>query len=161
MTPTERLAFRLGNPVHCLALGFGTGLAPKAPGTVGTLVGIPLYLLLSGLPPAYYLAVVIAGFVIGVYACSRTARDVAVHDHPAIVWDEVIGYLVTMALAPPGWLTVLAGFVLFRFFDVLKPPPIRAVDRRIHGGFGIMFDDVLAGLYAAGCLQLLLWGLAA
>jgi phosphatidylglycerophosphatase A len=103
--------------------------------------------------------VVGAGFVLGIYICRRTTRDVGVHDHPAIVWDEVIGYLVTMAAVPASGLNVLAGFILFRFFDVLKPPPIRAVDQRVHGGFGIMFDDVLAGLYAWGCLKLLLLGL--
>lgn len=157
MSSTQRVRFRLGNPVHCLALGFGTGLAPRAPGTVGTLVGIPLYLLLQPLAAGYYLAVVAVGFLVGIYVCRRTAGDVGVHDHPAIVWDEVIGYLVTMALVPASWLAVVAGFLLFRLFDVLKPPPIRAVDRRIHGGFGIMFDDVLAGLYAWLCLQLLLW----
>lgn len=160
MSTTGPPAFRLRNPVHCLALGLGTGLAPKAPGTAGTVLGIPLYLALALLPPAWYLAVVSAGFLLGVYACGRTAGDVGVHDHPAIVWDEVIGFLLTMFLVPPGWLTVLAGFALFRFFDVLKPPPIRAVDRRVHGGFGIMFDDVLAGVYAALCMQLLLWGLS-
>lgn len=161
MKPNEVPAFRLGNPVHCLAVGLGTGLAPRAPGTVGTVLGVPVFLLLAGLPPVVYLAVVAAGFLLGIYVCGRTAADVGVHDHPAIVWDEVIGYLVTMAFVPAGWVTVLAGFLLFRVFDVLKPPPIRAVDRRIHGGFGIMFDDVLAGLYAAVCMQLLLWALAA
>ncbi|MBA1145999.1 phosphatidylglycerophosphatase A [Ectothiorhodospiraceae bacterium WFHF3C12] len=159
MKPPEPVPFRLCNPVHCLALGFGTGLAPRAPGTVGTLVGIPLYLLLQPLPVGIYLAVLVAGFLLGIHVCQRTAADVGVHDHPAIVWDEVIGYLVTMTLVPASALNVVAGFVLFRFFDVLKPPPIRAVDRRVHGGFGIMFDDVLAGLYAALCLQLLLWSL--
>lgn len=155
------MAFRLSNPVHCLALGLGSGLLPRAPGTAGTVLGIPLYLLLSPLSTPFYMLAVVLAFVLGVWVCQRTARDVGVHDHPAIVWDEVVGYLVTMAAVPPGWLTVVSGFVLFRFFDVIKPPPIRNVDRRVHGGFGIMFDDVLAGAYAAGLLHLLLWVLAA
>ena len=141
------------DPVHFLALGFGSGCAPKAPGTFGTLAAIPLYLLMLPLPLWIYLLLTTAGFVLGVWICDRTARDLGVHDHPAIVWDEVIGYWITMIAAPSGWLWVIAGFALFRLFDILKPWPIRQADRNVGGGFGIMFDDVLAAGYAWLTLQ--------
>lgn len=153
MTVDARQVFDLRRPVHCLALGFGAGLAPKAPGTVGTLVGIPFYLLAVQLPWLGYLGAVLVLFGVGVWICERAARDAGVHDHPAIVWDEVVGYLVTMVLVPPQWPWVLGGFLAFRLFDVLKPWPIRWLDRRIAGGFGIMIDDVLAGLFAAALLH--------
>jgi len=147
----------LRDPGHFIALGFGSGLFPRAPGTAGTLVAIPLYLLCVQLPGVVYLSLVVIAFGLGVYLCGRTARALQVHDHPGIVWDEVVGFRVTMAWAPPGWIWVLAGFVAFRFFDILKPWPIRVADRSLHGGLGIMFDDVLAGLAAS----LLLWGVLA
>lgn len=147
----------LRDPGHLLALGFGSGLAPRAPGTFGTLAAIPVYLLCAQLPLAAYLLVVIFAFVLGVYLCGRTARALGVHDHPGIVWDEVVGYLLTMALAPPGWLWVVMGFACFRLFDVWKPWPIRVLDNSVHGGLGIMLDDLLAGLVAG----LVLLGLAA
>ena len=101
-----------------------------------------------------------AGFALGVWICDRTARDLGVHDHPAIVWDEVIGYFVTMITAPPGWVWIVAGFALFRLFDILKPWPIRWIDRHVHGGVGIMLDDVLAGVFAWLSMQLIIWGFA-
>ena len=142
-----------GNPVHLLAFGLGTGASPYAPGTVGTLLGIPLYWLLAPLGPGWYLAAVLVLFVGGVLLCGRTSRDLGVHDHPGIVWDEILGYLITMAFAPPGWLWVLLGFIAFRGLDIWKPWPIRWVDRRVEGGLGIMLDDVLAGIYAMAALQ--------
>ncbi|WP_455206529.1 phosphatidylglycerophosphatase A family protein [Kaarinaea lacus] len=144
-----------GSPVYWLAIGLGSGLAPKAPGTVGTLVAIPLYLLLSGLWLWQYVAVVIAGFLIGIWICGTAARQLGVHDDPSIVWDEIIGYLITMIAAPSGWLWIGVGFVLFRIFDIVKPWPICVIDQRMSGGLGIMFDDVLAGIYALVALQLL------
>lgn len=156
MTPEPRAAAPdLRNPLHLLAFGFGSGLAPRAPGTFGTLVGIPLYLLLQDLALPVYLGLVLAGFLAGIGICGRTSRDLGVHDHGGIVWDEIIGYLLTMTLAPAGWTWVLIGFLLFRFFDILKPWPIRWLDRRVPGGFGIMLDDLLAGVYA-GLLMLLI-----
>ncbi len=152
---------RLTNPVHFLALGFGTGLAPKAPGTVGTLAGIAVYLLLLPLPPWGYLLGTLVAIIAGIWICDRAARDFGVHDHPAIVWDEVAGFLVTMVAAPVGVLWVVLGFVLFRVFDVLKPWPIGWLDRRVGGGLGIMVDDILAGIYALVLLQLLAWLLGA
>ncbi len=147
----------LRHPVHCLSLGFGLGAAPRAPGTFGTLLGLPCWWLLKDLPLAAYLGIVVLMFVVGVWLCSYTARALGVHDHPAIVFDEVVGFLVAMIAAPAGWLWALAGFLLFRLFDIWKPWPIHWLDRRVHGGFGIMLDDVVAGVYALGVLQLAAW----
>ncbi len=145
----------LKSPVHLLAFGFGSGLAPRAPGTVGTLAAVPFYLLAAPLSlPAYAVFLALA-FVLGVYLCDRASRDLQVHDHPGIVWDEFVGYWITLFAAPAGWLWVLVAFVLFRLFDILKPWPIGWLDRRVHGGLGIMLDDVVAGLMAWACLQAL------
>jgi len=133
----------------------GPCVVPVAPGTAGTLAGVLLYLPLQHLSLVVYAAVVCGLFALGVWVCRVTARDLGVHDHPSIVWDEVVGYLVTMTLAPAGWPWIATGFVLFRFFDVLKPWPIRWCDRQVRGGFGIMLDDLIAGAFAASVLQLL------
>jgi phosphatidylglycerophosphatase A len=146
-------ARELLNPASLVALGFGSGLVPVAPGTAGTLAAIPLYLLLQDLPLAAYLGVLAVMLLGGVPVCGYTAGRLGVHDHPAIVWDEVVGYLVTMIAAPAGWQWVAAGFVLFRLFDILKPWPIRWFDRHVHGGAGIMLDDIIAGVFAAAVLQ--------
>lgn len=150
MRPSPRL---LRNPIHLLAFGFGSGLAPVAPGTFGTLAAVPLYYLLLHGGDTVYFSVLAAAAVLGIGICGYTARALGVHDHPAIVWDEVVGYLITMVWAPQAWYWMAVGFVLFRLFDILKPWPIRWVDRRVHGGFGIMFDDVLAGVMAWLVLQ--------
>ena len=144
----------LRHPLGFLGFGFGSGLVPVAPGTAGTLAAVPLYLLLKDLPLAGYLAVVALLFLAGLPVCAHAARQLGVHDHPAIVWDEIVGYLVTMVAAPPGLVWIVAGFVLFRFFDILKPWPIRWCDRRVQGGFGILLDDLLAGVFSAGLLQI-------
>lgn len=153
MKPAPR--FQLTRPHHFLALGFGSGLAPWMPGTFGTLAAIPVYLLAAQLPVPAYLALTLVLFLGGIYLCGATARDAGVHDHPAIVWDEIVGFLITMIGVATTWQTVLAGFLLFRFFDIVKPWPIRALDRRVNGGFGIMIDDAGAGLLALICLHLL------
>lgn len=140
--------FKLTNPVHFLALGFGAGLSRKAPGTFGTLTAIPVFLLMAQLPPWAYVLGVAALLLAGVYICGRAARDAGVHDHPAIVWDEIVGYLIAMTLIPASWPWVIAGFLLFRLFDIVKPWPISLLDRYVAGGFGIMVDDVLAGLFS-------------
>ncbi len=145
----------LKNPVHLLAFGFGSGLAPFAPGTFGTVVGVGLYWLLAGLSLPYYLLVLVVVSVAGIWICGRTAEDLKTHDHSGIVWDEIAGYLVTMIAAPVGWQWMLIGFLLFRFFDVLKPWPISWLDRRVEGGLGIMVDDLLAGVFSLVLLQLL------
>jgi len=135
-------------PHHWLAYGFGSGLAPWAPGTMGTLAAVPLYLLLRPLDPGWYLAVLLVLFLAGIWACEKTARELKDQDPSAIVWDEVVGYLATMTAAPPGWIWPLLGFLLFRFFDILKPWPISALDRRVRGGLGVMLDDLVAGIAA-------------
>lgn len=158
MNPRVPMNWR--NPVHLLASGFGSGLAPRAPGTFGTLAAIPIVLLAQLLPVWLYVAVTLLMFVAGIFICGRAARDWGVRDHPAIVWDEIVGLLVTMSLAPLGALWLLAGFVLFRVFDIAKPWPIGALDRRVHGGLGIMLDDVVAGIFAGVILYLGACGLS-
>lgn len=145
-TPDSRPDWR--NPVHLLAFGLGSGAAPKAPGTFGTLAAVPLYLLLQPLAHLPYLLLVLLLFLLGIWLCGRTSRDLGVHDHGGIVWDEWVGFLITMWMAPPGWQWLLAGFCLFRLFDIFKPWPIGWLDRRVSGGLGIMLDDVLAGIYS-------------
>lgn len=140
---------------HFFALGFGSGLAPKAPGTVGTLAAIPAWLAIVWLPFYLQLAVVVVGFVLGVWFCQRTSDHLGVHDHGGIVWDEFIGFWITMLFAPLGWSWLIVGFLLFRLFDIIKPWPIRVLDQKVHGGFGIMIDDVLAGLFAGVSLKIL------
>ena len=155
---TERVAARhLLNPSCFVALGFGSGLLPVAPGTAGTLAAIPVYLLLQDLNFNTYLVIVVAMFLGGILVCHYTADRLGVHDHPAIVWDEIVGYLVSMAAAPAGWQWIVAGFVLFRLFDIIKPWPIKWFDRHVGGGFGIMLDDVIAGVFAAIVLQMLVY----
>lgn len=141
------------NPVHFLAFGLGSGAAPVAPGTFGTLAAVPLYLLLSQLSLPLYLLAVVLAFGIGIWLCERTSRDLGVHDHGGIVWDEFVGFWLTMVAAPEGWQWLLAGFLLFRLFDILKPFPINYLDRHIHGGLGIMLDDAVAGSFAWLILQ--------
>ena len=144
------------NSIHFLAFGLGSGAAPYAPGTFGTLAAIPIYLVLVEylVWPAYGLVVVVM-FAFGVWLCERTERDIGVHDHSGIVWDEFVGYLVTMFAVPVDWVWVVAGFFLFRLFDVWKPFPVRQLERRYQNGFGNMADDLLAGIYANIVLQLL------
>lgn len=141
------------NPVHLLAFGFGSGLAPKAPGTFGTALAVVLYVLCPPLPWLWYLAGLAATFVVGIYLCGKTSRDLGVHDHGGIVWDEFVGYWITMFMAPAGWQWVAGGFVVFRVLDILKPWPIKWADRQVKGGLGIMLDDVIAGIMGALCLQ--------
>jgi phosphatidylglycerophosphatase A len=145
----------LMHPVHFFALGFGSGCVPRLPGTAGTLVGVMLYLALMHLAWQYYLAVVAVLCLAGVWLCGYTARALGVHDHPAIVWDEISGYLLTMAFAPEGWLWIVLGFVLFRVFDIFKPWPIVLLDKRVKGGLGVMADDLLAAIFSLTVLQLI------
>lgn len=144
------------NPLHVLSLGFGAGLSPRAPGTVGTIVSIIPYLYLSQLALLPYITVIFVGFALGVYLCHYTSQALGAHDHSGIVWDEFIGFWITMIAVPAvTWQWILVGFVLFRFFDIVKPWPVIWADKHLKGGFGIMFDDVLAGLYALACMQLI------
>lgn len=143
---TKQVALK--TPTGFLAFGFGSGLAPFAPGTFGTLAAIPLYLLMVQLPWMAYLLLTVAAFFLGIYLCNRASHHLGVHDHGGIVWDEFVGLWITLFLVPNEWPWLLAGFVLFRFFDVVKPFPIKWLDKKVKGGFGIMIDDVIAGLFA-------------
>lgn len=145
----------LGDPVLLLASGFGSGCAPLAPGTAGSLVGVLFYIGLAGLALPLYLGAVLALALAGVWLCGRAGRTLGVSDHPGIVWDEIVGLLVTMTATPPSWQGVALGFVLFRAFDIAKPWPVSALERRVAGGLGVMLDDVAAGLLALASLQIL------
>jgi phosphatidylglycerophosphatase A len=155
MKPTFAMLWR--HPAYLVAFGGGAGLAAKAPGTVGSLAAVPLYVLCAPLAAPSYVALLIVLTLLGVWACARTERDLGVHDHPGIVWDEVVGMLVTLFQAPSGWIWLLVGFGLFRLFDIWKPFPIGWLNARVPGGWGIMLDDLAAGLTAAACLQTLAW----
>ncbi|MDP3267574.1 MAG: phosphatidylglycerophosphatase A [Legionella sp.] len=145
------------DPVYFVAFGFGTGLMPIAPGTWGTLAAIPLYLLLMNTPWIVYLTITFLAFILGVWVSHKVSHDLGVHDYKGIVWDEVVGYLLTMFLAPTGLWWMIGGFILFRVFDIWKPEPIRMIDKTVHGGLGIMLDDVMAAVPAWLILQLFAW----
>ena len=144
---------RWRDPAHLLAFGFGTGLVPHAPGTAGSAAGTVAYDLALA-PAALWVQVLVVGiaFLIGVAACARVERELTTHDHRAIVWDEVVGVWVTLLASGGTWLGALAGFALFRLFDIWKPWPISWVDRRVPGGLGVMLDDVAAGVVGAAAL---------
>ena len=143
------------NPIHLLAFGFGSGAASFAPGTWGTVAALAPYYFLQDLTLLPYLLVIVVSFFAGIYICGQTSKDLGVHDHGGIVWDEFVGLWITLIVVPAGWQWVFLGFVLFRIFDIAKPWPIRWADKQVSGGFGIMLDDVLAGIYAWIVLQLI------
>ncbi len=148
--------FLLSHPAHLLAFGFGSGLAGKAPGTFGTLVAFPMYWYLSPrLTDAVFLLVLIWAFAIGVWICDITGKALGVPDHGGIVWDEIVAFVLVLFFTPSGWEWSLLAFALFRFFDIVKPPPIRYFDSNWHGGFGVMFDDLIAAGYTLMCLALI------
>ena len=141
--------FLLSHPAHFIALGFGSGLAPAAPGTFGTLAGLGLYWLLAQVAPPLVIAfLAIPAFFLGVWACERTGRDLGVHDHGAMVWDEIVAFLPLAALASSSLMLQGVAFLLFRIFDIWKPYPIRLVEAKVKGGMGVMVDDLMAGAYA-------------
>jgi len=146
----------LANPANFLALGAGSGLAPFAPGTFGTIAAIPLAVLMPNNLAIYTLVIVVL-FIAGVWLCDSCANNLGVHDHPAIVFDEWVGYLITMIAVPRSIWFLALGFALFRLFDVLKPWPIGMADKRVSGGLGIMVDDVIAGVFAAVSMQLIIF----
>jgi phosphatidylglycerophosphatase A len=147
--------FKLSDPIQFLALGFGSGLAPKAPGTFGTIAAIPLLWLCSTITIMQYALLVCVMAFIGIYICEHAAKAAGVHDHPAIVWDEIVGLFITMFMIPLTWQSILVGFILFRLFDIFKPWPISWLDKHCHGGFGIMIDDIVAGFAALACMHLI------
>lgn len=138
---------------HFIAVGFGLGLLPKAPGTWGTLAGVILYLLLLPFSFSIYLVIVTVAFIFGCWLCEKVAKQMNLYDHASVVWDEVVGYCVAMIGAPKHWISVIMGFILFRLFDIMKPWPIRWVDQHVKSGFGMMLDDVLAGLFVCIIFQ--------
>lgn len=143
------------SPIHITAFGLGSGLAPVAPGTFGTLAAIPFYWILSLFPLWFYLTVIVLAIVVGIWVCGESAKRLGVHDHGGIVWDEFVGFWITMFAAPSGLVWVLVGFIVFRIFDIWKPWPIYIVDDKVEGGLGIMLDDVLAGVYSLVVMQIL------
>ncbi len=158
MTISPKFVF--SHPAHFLAFGFGAGLSPYAPGTVGTLVAFPLFFLLRGLDPVMYFSLVAALYAAGVWFCDIAGKSLGVPDHGGIVWDEIVAFLLVLHFSPPTLLGYALAFSLFRLFDIWKPFPIRYADRHIHGGFGVMFDDLLAAIYAVVCLLILVrWGM--
>jgi phosphatidylglycerophosphatase A len=154
-TPRKLSVGLLRDPVHLLALGFGSGLSPVGPGTCGSLVAMPLAYAL-GLMPLWPAAVAVAVFVLGgIWICGESARRLGTHDHPGIVWDEIAAMCLLALLLPPGLIWLALGFICFRFFDIVKPWPIRDLDHSLRGGLGIMLDDLAAALFAAITLRLI------
>lgn len=147
--PRPDRQFLFAHPAHFLALGFGTGLSPKAPGTVGTLAALPIYFVIGTLDRPVYWSLTAVLLVAGIWICGRTGTALGVHDHGGIVWDEIAAFLLVLPFAPPVWWGYVLAFVLFRLFDIWKPFPIGWLDARVHGGLGVMLDDVLAAVYAA------------
>ena len=148
--------FALSHPAHFVALGFGAGLFPRAPGTAGTLLAFPLWWVFGGgKDPVLLFSVLAFLFGLGVWVCGVTGRHLGVPDHGAMCWDEIVAFLLVLAIAPGGWPWQVAAFCLFRAFDILKPPPIRQVEMRFKGGFGVMFDDLLAAGYTLFVLALM------
>ncbi len=154
LTPEVNVQFLLSHPAHFFALGFGSGLAPQAPGTFGTLVGLLLFWLISSYPLNLQLLIIATLFVIGIYFCHKTSQDLGVADHGAIVWDEIVAIMLVLTITPAHWSTWLMAFILFRLFDIWKPFPIRHFDVKLKHGFGVMFDDLLAAIYAGLCMWL-------
>ena len=148
-------AFAFSHPAHVLAFGFGAGLLPLAPGTAGTALAWVLGWLLGGIyAPSLIVALAAALFVVGVWACGVTGRRLGAADHGAMVWDEMVAFLLVIALIPRELAWQAGAFVLFRIFDILKPPPIRSLERRFHNGFGVMLDDLVAAGYVLVALAL-------
>lgn len=154
LKPDWRLLF--SHPAHFFSLGFGSGLVPKGPGTAGTLVGFPLYWLLAPLMSDYqFLLFLTLAFIVGIWICGKTGRALGVEDHGGIVWDEIVAFMLVLFFTPEGVYWQLLAFLLFRFFDIVKPQPIKYFDQNMHGGLGVMFDDLLAAGYALLCLAVI------
>jgi phosphatidylglycerophosphatase A len=158
-TSRPDLKFLFAHPAHLIAFGFGSGLAPKAPGTVGTLLGWPLlWLIVAAVPDLpNQLILLIVSFLLGIWACGRSGRALGVADHGGMVWDEIVAFALVLLFTPAGVVWAGVAFLLFRFFDIIKPWPIRLADRRLKNGFGVMFDDLLAAGYALAVIKGLQW----
>lgn len=149
------IKFLISHPAHFFALGFGSGLAPKAPGTFGTLVGFPLFWLIYYYSFQTQLIIIFALFLFGIYVCEKTGKDLGVSDHGAIVWDEIVAMMLVLTIAHLHLLMCLLAFFLFRLFDIWKPFPISYFDAKLKNGFGVMFDDLLAAIYAMASFLLI------
>ncbi|MCB1984324.1 MAG: phosphatidylglycerophosphatase A [Burkholderiales bacterium] len=148
------IVFVCKHPAYFMAFSGGFGLSPKAPGTVGTLIAFPLFWILDHyLNPIHLLLLIDVLFILGIWACGVTGRVLGVPDHSGMVWDETVAFLLVLYFTPTGWIWQLAAFFLFRFFDIIKPQPIRYYDRRLKGGFGVMFDDLIAAFFTLLCLS--------
>lgn len=156
MLKEHRARISMKNPVHFLALGFGSGLIPFMPGTFGSISAIPLLLIMSTFPLWAFISITLLASIVGIFLCGKTATDMQVHDHGSIVWDEIAGMFITFLLVPISAVSLCLGFVLFRVFDILKPWPIGMIDKRLHGGTGIMLDDIIAGAMACVCLHFIM-----
>lgn len=154
---TPNIRFLLQHPAHFFALGFGSGLAKKAPGTFGTIVGLPSFWLIASHTLFMQLALISALFIVGIYFCDKTGRALGVSDHGSIVWDEIVAMMLVLVFTPNEWQWWLVAFMLFRLFDIWKPFPIRQFDAKLKNGFGVMFDDLLAAIYAIFTLKGLQW----
>ena len=149
--------FLLAHPAHFFALGFGSGLLPKAPGTFGTLMGLPLFWLISGYTLHTQLLIITALFLLGIYFCHKTGQDLGVADHGSIVWDEIVAMMLVLTIAGNSWSIWLTAFLLFRLFDIWKPYPICYFDAKLKNGFGVMFDDLLAAIYTILVIKFVIW----
>ncbi len=153
MDKNLRQKVRLYHPAHFLGFGFGSGLIPLMPGTMGSLAAIPIVLLMSYLPLFVYVLITIVASVAGIWICQKVSDDLAVHDHGSIVWDEIAGMMIVFTAIEISWHTLLVGFIIFRLFDIWKPWPISFLDKNVHGGWGIMIDDLVAGIFSLLCLH--------
>jgi phosphatidylglycerophosphatase A len=151
--PNPNKAFVRSRPAHFIAFGGGAGLSPVAPGTAGTLAAFPLFWVFDYfLDPVNFLLLISAMFIIGIWACSATGKALGSHDHGGMVWDEITAFLLVLFLTPNNLIWQAFAFLLFRLFDIIKPPPIRYYDQKLRGGFGVMFDDLLAAFLTLLCL---------
>ena len=157
MANNPNLQFLLQHPAHFFSLGFGSGLVKKAPGTAGTLVALPLFTLIAGFDLTPQLTIISLLFLFGIYCCGVSGKHLGVADHGSIVWDEIVAMMLVLAFTPNHWQWWLAAFLLFRLFDIWKPFPIRQLDANLKNGFGVMFDDLLAAIYAIISLKGLQW----
>ena len=157
MTTSPDIKYLTRHPAHFVALGFGAGLAPKAPGTIGTLVALPLFGLMMQIPGQHHVLILELLFLIGMFACHKTGIALGVPDHGSIVWDEIVAMMILLEFTLPHWTWWLVAFGLFRLFDIWKPFPIRQCDARMKNGFGVMFDDLLAAVYALLTMKVIIW----
>lgn len=145
------------HPAHWLAFGFGSGLTKKAPGTFGTLVGFPLFMLIADFTRDQQWLMITILFLAGIYICEKAGKSLGVSDHGSIVWDEIVAMMLVLTVTPKSWLWWIIAFLLFRLFDIWKPAPIRQCDAKFKTGLGVMLDDLLAAIYTICVIQLLVW----